>query len=478
MDPYSFKNAISASKLFENKHIPIQEQYIIKSDKIIYMNDGKVLIEELVTDNWVEYLRKDLKDKYSITSPSKKTIEIINKFIKSGLTYVYNDDKVEFEGNFLKWGLELDDKSVKLTVVDYNYRKKKWNDTKKQLDILPSFRINGSFDFENTNFGAFLNRLNDWTSDRILPASSYITVYKNLYEKFGESELFKEFLKRNIDEEFYLVCYGRTLMETFISVKDDKWVRTLGGICVDKCMHQDKNNHLISKISLLSIIFENFNDLSENHPAFIASTLAFFGIYLAMIMNTIDRVISFLIIFGCFTLAFAHSLHLLLRSTSEPFQDTNINMFEKFGSAIIASYYMMITVSFFMLIYLMNLFIGIISNLVSNENNDIAFLALKREIIIEIELLYMLPHQRRKENWFPYVIFYECQTVKLREHVMDIQKDKWLGYRKPFVSENLNDVLHLPEEPPSLKHVVIDIRNLKESMKESVKTLTKKLIVL
>ncbi|CAG8517174.1 5403_t:CDS:1, partial [Gigaspora rosea] len=53
---------------------------------------------------------------------------------------------------------------------------------------------------------------------------------------------------------------------------------------------------------------------------------------------------------------------------------------------------------------------------------------------------------------------------------MDIQKDKWLGYRKPFVSENLNDVLHLPEEPPSLKHVVIDIRNLKESMKESVKT--------
>src|SRR6185437_11784386 len=99
--------------------------------------------------------------------------------------------------------------------------------------------------------------------------------------------------------------------------------------------------------------------------------IKFFGIYLAMIMNTVDRVISFLIIFGFLTLAFAHSLHLLLRSASETSQgiyqtifginfiikcasinyrtvlifllDSGINMFGQFGSAIIASYYMMIT---------------------------------------------------------------------------------------------------------------------------------------
>ncbi|RIB14682.1 hypothetical protein C2G38_2095209, partial [Gigaspora rosea] len=327
MDPYSLKNAISASKLFENKHIPIQElqeQYIIKSDKIIYTNDGKVLIEELVSDNWVEYLRKDLKDTNSITVPSKKTADIITKNIGNRLTSDYNAIGKEFEGKYLKWGLELDDKSVrlKLTVVNYNYAKKKWNDTKKSLDILPSLKdINGEkfiqycevlenddfitftcigviiwtykisgikmhyfwndwnahlekFDFKSN---ALLDRLKAWTSERILPASSYETVYKNLYAKFGESELFKDFLESNIENEFYLACYGKTLMETFISVKDDKWVRILGDKCVKQCMHKDNNNHLISKISLLSIIFENFNDLSENHPAVIASTLASIG---------------------------------------------------------------------------------------------------------------------------------------------------------------------------------------------------------
>ena len=48
--------------------------------------------------------------------------------------------------------------------------------------------------------------------------------------------------------------------------------------------------------------------------------IEFFGIYLAMIMNTVDKVVSFLIIFGLVIFAFAHSLHLLLRSVSETFQ--------------------------------------------------------------------------------------------------------------------------------------------------------------
>ncbi|KAF0534064.1 hypothetical protein F8M41_010236 [Gigaspora margarita] len=149
--------------------------------------------------------------------------------------------------------------------------------------------------------------------------------------------------------------------------------------------------------------------------------------------------------------------------------DSNINMFAQFGSAIIALYYMMITgdstpistwisnenivimilmiiVSFFMLIYLMNLFIGILSDLISNEDNEIAYWALKNEIIEEIELLYMLPHQRRKENWFPFVIFYECHTDKLHAHIKDIQNDNWSGYNKPIFSKNLEEILQLNEE--------------------------------
>ncbi|RIB06793.1 hypothetical protein C2G38_2115254 [Gigaspora rosea] len=58
-----------------------------------------------------------------------------------------------------------------------------------------------------------------------------------------------------------------------------------------------------------------------------------------MIMNTADKVISFLILFGLIILAFAHSLHLLLRF--EIFQDSSVNMFIQFGTAILAAYYMM-----------------------------------------------------------------------------------------------------------------------------------------
>ncbi|RIB28348.1 hypothetical protein C2G38_2028597 [Gigaspora rosea] len=178
-------------------------------------------------------------------------------------------------------------------------------------------------------------------------------------------------------------------------------------------------------------------------------------------------------------------------SSSWNILDSDINMFAQFGSAVIASYYMMITgdstpislwvsnmimllmliVSCFLLIYLMNLFIGILSNLISNEDDYVAYLTLKSEIIEEIELFYMLPHQRRKENWFPYIIFYECHIIKLREHIMDILKDNWSGYKKPYISKTLNEVLHLPEEPPSLKEIVGIVKDTLKNFEKKIEDL-------
>ncbi|RIB11418.1 hypothetical protein C2G38_2042691 [Gigaspora rosea] len=319
LDPYNFNNPINARKLFEKiEEKPIQGPYIIKSDQIIYTIDGNLSIKKLVHDDsndWVEYLRKELKDTNSITSPSEKTIKIISS------TGDYNGGKKESIGKFLKWELELDDKSVILTVIDYNYRTNKWNpdDKKKKLDILPSLKDVDGNNFivhcevlENDDFititriGIFIwtyklsgikmhyfwnnwnNRLEnfifekkkfenlfkDWQLGRILPASNFETVHKNLDIEFGKekAQLFKDFLKDNITEELYLTCYGKDIMKTLIKLKDDKWIRYLGHSCMEKCVKED--NHLISKISLLSIIFENFKDLSEDHPAFIASTLS------------------------------------------------------------------------------------------------------------------------------------------------------------------------------------------------------------
>ncbi|CAG8506102.1 8875_t:CDS:2, partial [Scutellospora calospora] len=202
-------------------------------------------------------------------------------------------------------------------------------------------------------------------------------------------------------------------------------------------------------------------------------TISFFGMYLAIIMNTIDKVISFLIIFGFIILAFAHSLHLLLRSAYET-SDSDLNMFSQFGSAILASYYIMITgdstpitswvsneniiimllmilFSFFIIIYLMNLFIGILGNLINEADNRQAYLAIKREILVEIELFYLLPYQKRKYNWFPETFFYQVHITKVRELIQDIKSDSWNKSTKPFISKAVLDILKDEFEKTSSK---------------------------
>ncbi|KAF0524633.1 transient receptor potential cation channel subfamily a member 1-like [Gigaspora margarita] len=695
IDPYNYNpiNIDDARKLFENKQI--QEPYIIQSDKIIYTIDGKlkVKIEKLVPDNWVEYLRKDLEGTNSITAPSKKTIDIIIKIIKNGNDNAY---KKEFEGKVLKWSLESKNKSVVLTAFNPIENKR------SQIDILPSFYTNVKdfilhcevlenddfitfthigviiwtyifssnpnkikmhyywndwndslvdFDSEKINYKDLLNHFENLNSERILPTSSYKTIYKNLDIKFD-------------------------LMETFISLNDDKWVRSLGDRCINKCMQE--NYYFISKISLLSIIIENFNELSKNHHAFLASILSriafvipstivnlnstsphlshygkyyhlskvsyreilisnlwvhcisffvkrtkyfnqdslnnsiileiplpnfvsyptkynfwkdlllpnvspfshskkfemvdedfyrylngeallefkwntygrkfyfaiwaiytifldlaatisttitsiywlingsvstwaitfstlfleirfiwflsaikFFGIYFTMIINSIDKIISFLIIFGFFTLAFAHSLHLLLRSVSDISQDSNMNIFTQFGPTILASYYIMITgdstpisswissknfvimslitiASFIIVIYLMNILIGVLCDAAINEGKNLAYLALKREIIIQIELLYMLPYQRRRNDWFPFIIFYECNLIKLHSQIIDIKNGKWSGYKEPFVPKYLNEFFLLSEEPPSINDIKKEINVIKKEIVEDL----------
>ncbi|CAG8712579.1 9614_t:CDS:2, partial [Scutellospora calospora] len=78
MDPYNLINPIDMSRFFENNQI--REPYVIQSDKIIYTIDGKLSIKELVPDNsddWIKYLRRELKDTNCITTPSENTIKII-----------------------------------------------------------------------------------------------------------------------------------------------------------------------------------------------------------------------------------------------------------------------------------------------------------------------------------------------------------------------------------------------------------------
>ncbi|RIB05666.1 hypothetical protein C2G38_576697 [Gigaspora rosea] len=177
-----------------------------------------------------------------------------------------------------------------------------------------------------------------------------------------------------------------------------------------------------------------------------------------------QKIFSFLIILSILILAFAHSFHLLLRPTTKysynqpsstndsnnpwnlvPTYDivssngtiegssvieapsNNTNLFSTFGTSILAVYFMLtgdtnavsswglttnwalsiflVLFSFFTTIYLLNLFIGLLSMAIVETNNEESFLQLRGEILSEIELFWMLPYQRRKTNWFPNILY-------------------------------------------------------------------------
>ncbi|CAB4380005.1 unnamed protein product [Rhizophagus irregularis] len=55
-----------------------------------------------------------------------------------------------------------------------------------------------------------------------------------------------------------------------------------------------------------------------------------------------------------------------------------------------------------------------------SNNNRVSYLKQKAEILVEIELFYLLPHQRRWGKWFPEIIYYYANVDKTREKVKEM----------------------------------------------------------
>ncbi|CAG8690523.1 12830_t:CDS:1, partial [Dentiscutata heterogama] len=75
---------------------------------------------------------------------------------------------------------------------------------------------------------------------------------------------------------------------------------------------------------------------------------------------------------------------------------------------------------------------------------------------------------------------------ELRAHIRNIQNGEWSGYREPYMSKALKEILRLPEEQPSPEQIIEekfkelgkiiknlptlkDLKDLKESI-ENLKT--------
>ncbi|CAB4393433.1 unnamed protein product [Rhizophagus irregularis] len=84
---------------------------------------------------------------------------------------------------------------------------------------------------------------------------------------------------------------------------------------------------------------------------------------------------------------------------------------------------LIILFSLLVVIYLMNLLIGLLNMEIGEDNNRVSYLIQKAEILAEIELFYLLPHQRRWQAWFPEVIHYYADADKTRIEIERLIKE-------------------------------------------------------
>ncbi|CAG8601004.1 28361_t:CDS:2, partial [Racocetra persica] len=123
---------------------------------------------------------------------------------------------------------------------------------------------------------------------------------------------------------------------------------------------------------------------------------------------------------------------------------------------------------------------------INQTYNEESFLHLRGEILAEIELFWMLPHQRRKKTWFPEALYYEASVYELKKYVKNLkdeQEDEILQNLLPKIKEiaefkDDDEILKnlLPEIKsnllPEIKKIIENKDSTKDSTEDSSKDLT------
>ncbi|CAJ0895786.1 6418_t:CDS:2 [Entrophospora sp. SA101] len=214
------------------------------------------------------------------------------------------------------------------------------------------------------------------------------------------------------------------------------------------------------------------------------------GVYFAIISGVAANVFPFLVILSAVSLGFSCAFYILLRpvqdftldkpifnnDSNNPWNiatkyytifmnnntyeqnslivqqpDDNTNMFAYFISSVLATYNFLtgdnqafgfwslqddpylaclyITFSFVVVVYLMNLFIGLLTNEIKEFNLREALLYQQAKFIAEIELFYLLP----------------CQLVDIREKIRETDNSKKDPGYLPFISDELRELVEMPK---------------------------------
>ncbi|CAI2166724.1 1015_t:CDS:10 [Funneliformis geosporum] len=236
--------------------------------------------------------------------------------------------------------------------------------------------------------------------------------------------------------------------------------------------------------------------------------LDYFGSNFTIIIGVAKRILSFLLILFFIIVGFAHAFYIILSTEQSlshgdimdmdmgPYDFNNIptynevkkngdigdiafievpaeSPFESYPSTLLAMYMfltvdpsslgsswkykqtpfiaaLLIMFSFLIVVYLMNLFIGLLNLEIEENRTHSLFMLEKAKILAEIELFLLLPNQRRWQHWFPDVIFYDISIENVQRRINDMDKNP-ASYSSQYISEKLRSLAELKVKDPMTK---------------------------
>ncbi|RGB26320.1 hypothetical protein C1646_746899, partial [Rhizophagus diaphanus] len=95
-----------------------------------------------------------------------------------------------------------------------------------------------------------------------------------------------------------------------------------------------------------------------------------------------------------------------------------------------------------------NIFVDLLNNAIKENNNRVSHLIQKAKILAEIELFYLLPHQRRWQAWFPEVIHYYADADEIQIEIKRLIKEgEWDTNEFTEMQKNLLKELQIKHNP-------------------------------
>ncbi|PKY55641.1 hypothetical protein RhiirA4_548838 [Rhizophagus irregularis] len=233
-----------------------------------------------------------------------------------------------------------------------------------------------------------------------------------------------------------------------------------------------------------SIYWLQTNDRNNN------KAFEYFGVYFAIIISVGKKIFSFLLVIFIIIISFAHAFYILLSPKSEFSLEQYTNNNDPNNPWNLAPSYSQIidnngniNSNPFMIQppdKNTNMFIDIRTSLfaiylfLAEDNNRVSYLIQKAEILAEIELFYLLPHQRRWHTWFPEVIHYYADADKTRIEIERLIKEgEWDNKEFIKMQEKLLEELQIKHNPIDNK-VILDKLSALEKL-EKIEKIDEKL---